>query len=396
MSARLISLNADLRRLRDVGYAIEVRHGYLMIHAVPYVTPDRQIAFGTLVANLDLLGEATRRPDSHQVWFCGQFPCFADGSPLTPIAHSSSDRTLFDGVTVNHHFSNKPPEGYLDYFDKMSRYADIISFQAQAIDPSVTARAFHPVRSVDEESVFRYVDSASSRADIVAVSQKLALGRVAIVGLGGSGAYVLDLVAKTPVGQIHLFDGDIFQQHNAFRAPGAAPFKTLEARPSKVDYWAEIYGEMHTMIVPHNIFMDESTVMELGGFQFVFVCVDRPAVRALVADFLIAQGISFIDVGMDVELLEEDRSLIAACRTTLVTAGMNDHFRRHVNTDSAVDEGIYRSNIQVADLNALNAALAVMKWKKHFGFYQDCFKEHQSVYVVNTHQLTRDEMTLIP
>jgi hypothetical protein len=31
----------------------------------------------------------------------------------------------------------------------------------------------------------------------------------------------LDFVAKTPVEEIHLFDSDVFLQHNAFRAPGA-------------------------------------------------------------------------------------------------------------------------------------------------------------------------------
>ena len=30
----------------------------------------------------------------------------------------------------------------------------------------------------------------------------------------------------------------------------------------------------------------------------------------------------------------------------------------------------YNRNIQIADLNALNAAFAVIKWKKLFGFYR--------------------------
>ena len=42
-------------------------------------------------------------------------------------------------------------------------------------------------------------------------------------------------------------------------------------------------------------------------------------------------------------------------------------------------------------MNALNAALAVMKWTKFCGFNQDCYREHQSVYAVNAHQLTRHE-----
>jgi hypothetical protein len=51
----------------------------------------------------------------------------------------------------------------------------------------------------------------------------------------------------------------------------------------------------------------------------------------------------------------------------------------------------YERNIQVADLNALNAILAVMKWKKLCGFYHDFVQEHDSTYTVNSHLLTRDE-----
>ena len=53
------------------------------------------------------------------------------------------------------------------------------------------------------------------------------------MGLGGTGSYVLDLVAKTPVWEIHLFDGDAFLQHNAFRSPGAPSLDELEAQPPK-------------------------------------------------------------------------------------------------------------------------------------------------------------------
>jgi len=74
----------------------------------------------------------------------------------------------------------------------------------------------------EDESVFKYIDTASSRAGINVPTQKLELARIAIVGVGGTGSYVLDLVAKTPVKEIHLFDGDVFLSHNAFRAPSAA------------------------------------------------------------------------------------------------------------------------------------------------------------------------------
>ena len=80
---------------------------------------------------------------------------------------------------------------------------------------------------------------------IAAVSAKLRRHRIAIVGLGGTGAYVLDLVAKTPVAEIHLYDGDVFLQHNAFRSPGAASVADLRSNLSKVDFSGVDLREEH-------------------------------------------------------------------------------------------------------------------------------------------------------
>ena len=47
----------------------------------------------------------------------------------------------------------------------------------------MTARTYKPVPADETESVFRYVDSASSRAGITAVTAKLSGLRIAIIGL---------------------------------------------------------------------------------------------------------------------------------------------------------------------------------------------------------------------
>ncbi|MDZ7652346.1 MAG: ThiF family adenylyltransferase [Burkholderiaceae bacterium] len=83
-------------------------------------------------------------------------------------------------------------------------------------------RTFKTIDSNESESVFLFEDTASSRAGIQPIAQALREYKIAIVGLGGTGAYILDLVAKTHVSEIHLYDADKFRQHNAFRAPGAA------------------------------------------------------------------------------------------------------------------------------------------------------------------------------
>lgn len=59
----------------------------------------------------------------------------------------------------------------------------------------------------DSDTVFEYEDTASRRADIVAFSDKLKAGKVAGIG---ARSYLIDLLAKTPVTEIHIFDSDTF------------------------------------------------------------------------------------------------------------------------------------------------------------------------------------------
>lgn len=68
------------------------------------------------------------------------------------------------------------------------------------------------------------------------------------------------------------------------------------------------------------------------------------------------------------------------------------HLSRRINFDDIDENNAYVRNIQIADLNALNASLAVIKWKKLCGFYQDLECEHDSTYSINVNQLTSDEL----
>src|SRR5438445_712509 len=82
-----------------------------------------------------------------------------------------------------------------------------------------------------------------------ATTETLALRKVVIIGLGGTGSYILDLVAKTPVQAIHLYDGDVMLTHNAFRSPGAPTIEELEKRLRKVDYLEAKYDAMHRQVI---------------------------------------------------------------------------------------------------------------------------------------------------
>lgn len=388
MSHSLISRSSDLKRLEEDGYEIAVQSGHLVMTHVPYVAADGDVKYGKLISELTLAGDVTAKPRTHVVMFAGEMPCDVQGIPLTQISHRSRRKNLGGGLVVDHSFSSKPPEGYSDYYRKMTTYEAIISGPAQTIEPTATARTFAVLEEPDEDAIYRYVDTASTRAGIGAVTEKLNIGPVGIVGLGGSGSYILDLVAKTPVQAIHLFDGDKLGQHNAFRAPGAPSIDALRMSPTKAEYYAATYDAMRRNIIAHG-YVDDSTVDQLQDMEFVFVAVDKGRQRKFVVEKLEEFGVPFVDVGMGV--LEENGSLLGQLRVTLSTDASRELIRPTLPVSDGDVEDDYSRNIQIADLNALNGALAVIKWKKFLGFYSDIEKEHSSIYQIDGNTLINED-----
>ena len=279
MSPALIIHSPDLKQLQEEGYELSIVEGFLVVDAIPYLNSSKEIAFGSLVSELTLAGERTAPPGTHVMHFAGDHPCNKDGTKMAAIAHSSGDQKLAEGVIVNHSFSNKPPQGYRDYYHKVDRYAEMISAPVRSMDPSITAKTHRLADSALEESVFQYTDTNSSRAEILVITAKVKGQRIGIVGGGGTASYVLDFVAKCPVAEIHIYDKDQLLQHNAFRAPGAAPLEVLRQAPRKVDYLTNVYSHMHKHVIPHPYWIDENNVAELLELNFVFICVDKGSVK---------------------------------------------------------------------------------------------------------------------
>lgn len=389
MSGSPINLSPDLSRLRDEGYEIEIVAGHLVIRNVPYVNPGKEVRRGALVSELTLAGNVTTRPNIHVAMFAGDLPCDKNGHELDKIINEKQRKRITDNLSIDYTFSSKPPEGYPDYYQKMTTYVAILESQAQAIDPNATAQTWRVTANEDPDSPFHYIDTASSRAGITAVTRKLMLSSVAILGLGGTGSYVLDLVAKTPVQKIHLFDGDKYGQHNAFRSPGAPSLADLKAIPYKVHHWEAIYARMHRGIVAHPVHINATNLDLLRDMGFVFVCADAGSAKQAIVESLEEHGISFVDTGMGLELVDD--RLHGVLTVTTSTKHKRDHFRRRVSFAGDGHENIYAENIQVADLNMLNAAMAVLKWKKLCGFYGDYAKEHFTTYTIDGNSLTSEE-----
>lgn len=379
MSLRPIARSPDLTRLRNEGYDLDIRGGFLLVRDVPYVRADRTVGRGTLISRLELSGDVTVKSTDHVAYWTGEHPCHSDGRKIHSIENGSQPQALYEGVRADHTFSAKAD--YRDYYHKMTTYIGRITGEASKLDSEADARTYPAIPAEDGSGPFKYVDTASSRAGIAAVNAKLAGQRIGIIGLGGTGSYVLDLIAKTEVAEIRLIDGDVFSQHNAFRAPGAPSIEELQARPKKARRFADLYANMHGGIVAHDDFLGPDNLALLDGLDFAFVCLDQGAAKRMVVDRLSANGTSFIEVGLGVLLTGGQMGGIV--RVTASTPDTRALAERHISfadNDAAANE--YATNIQIAELNALNAALAVIRWKKLCGVYRDTGKAVYTGYAI--------------
>jgi hypothetical protein len=392
MSHPLLDRSPDLKKLRNDGYDLEIRSGHLLVKDVPYVNSQRQVQRGILVMPLSLAGDITTQPGDHVSHFAGDYPCKVDGSPMEHIRNQSGECTLAPDVVIQHTFSAKPvPKGnYDNYYDKVTTYVRILSGPAWSLDPTATAQTFPVIKAgTADDDPFNYIDTASSRAEIGIVKQKLTRQKLAIIGLGGTGSYVLDLVAKTPAAEIHLWDGDTFLQHNAFRSPGAPTLETLREKLPKTTYFKNLYGNMHRGIVDHPAYIDASNVEELRSMDFVFITMDSGPAKKIVIEALLKFRVPFVDVGMGIHL--HDQSLAGSIRVSICTDTKQDHLSSRISFADAAMPDEYDKNIQIAELNALNAALAVIRWKKHLTFYRDFKREHNTIYSIDTGLLLNED-----
>ncbi|WCP14075.1 hypothetical protein sphantq_02517 [Sphingobium sp. AntQ-1] len=392
MSRQLISRNPDLARLEAEGYDVSVEGGFLVVRGVPFVDAARRVRRGLVISRLDLAGDRTIKPRDHFVWFAGGEPCDALGRPIGEMVNGRARSNLGGGLIGEYMLCSRAVGGeYPDFHAKITTFVNQVTAHVHVIDPTATARSGHVVAAPVGRSPFAYVDTASSRHGIGAFSDRLAGQSIGIVGLGGTGGYVLDLVAKCPVSRIHLFDDDRMEQHNAFRAPGAASIDDLRGLPSKVAHFEAIYSRMHVGIVAHEERLDRANLHMLDHLDFVFLCVDSAASRSLLVAEMERRGLPFVDVGIGMQATAE--GLLGTVRVTTVTPDMPHAGRPHprIPMEAILEDDPYGSAAQVADLNSLAATLAVMRWKRRAGFYLDLAGEHHSVFTVDGNHILGED-----
>jgi molybdopterin/thiamine biosynthesis adenylyltransferase len=391
MQLQVINLNDDLKKLENESYSLEVRGSHLLVHDIPYVNSKKEIKYGTIVTVLNFKdATSVDCTKDHTVHFCGEAPCDDAGQILSNIINSSVDLEITPEIKVNHYFSYKPPKGYYnDYYEKISAYTHVLSSYARLINPLVSHKTGKNAVLNSGSDVFKYPDTNSARARIDKENAKFHNLKIGIIGVGGTGSYILDLVSKTQVREIHIYDDDVLQIHNIFRSPGTVPDEIINIMKDlkKVDYYNSVYSRMHLGIKAHPYRINIENISELHDLDYVFVCVDNCEVRYTIITELVKMGLAFLDVGLGV--VKRENGLLGTIRVTSADKNNYAHLWDVIGPNE-LEENEYNSNIQIADLNCLNAALAVIKWKKHVSFYVDLKGEHHSLYHFETNKIIND------
>ena len=280
--------------------------------------------------------------------------------------HIGGDGKTWSNISIRKGSQNNPED------DASAR--DVIHRYAKQIVGAVSAMGCHDLTALSVENPFKIPNTFEARAGIAPMQDHIRSQSIAIIGLGGTGAYVLDLIAKTPVSQIHLLDSDHVDWHNFMRAPGAPTAEEIEShreKPlSKVDYYHSKYAPFREGIHPHAIRVNSpSTFAEFLSahpIDYVFVCIDQlndsdsPRQDA-VYEALSVAGVPFIDSGVSITL--EGRAVSGAVTTSAYAAGSLEW--KDAIPNAKVQDNLpgYR-NVQLPEVNALAASLAVMEWRR--------------------------------
>lgn len=388
---QLANRNPFVKDLDNLGYDLDLLEGYFVIFGLPYLDEVGALQHGDLVSKVDLTEEGIINPpvNDHQVWWRGGQPCHQSRQPLK-IAFAQNSLVITAGFEATHSFSFKIIDGnnrkraYSSFAEKVETYLQVITGPALAAYPGATPFRGIEKKAAAQNSPLRFPDTSSANYGLNDISGLLRGKKIAIVGLGGTGSYILDFLARTHLERIALFDDDKVHMHTIFRMPGFIPRAIGQG---KVEALAQHYAQWRSGIEYFRERITEENIDQLAVFDFVFVSVDDGPARRLIVDWLSSKDIPFVDCGMGL-----NRSKVGLNGMIRVTGVDRVTYERTVGSrflptkDAKDDE--YRRQAQIVELNALNAALAVIRFKQHFGLFD---RDNESGwYTLETASLTID------
>jgi hypothetical protein len=366
----LANHNSFVSDLELQGYHVDFVNGYFVVYGIPYLDVNGDLQHGDWLSPVDLNGWVIDPPTSHQAWFRGGRP---HRSPNEPIRLGGGAHAIHvaDGFVTDHSFSFKLQNAlgqlrsYGSFEEKVTTYLDAITAPALDKFPNATPLRAIEFKAADQGTSLRYPDSMSARYEINDIALKLKGKSIAVIGLGGTGSYILDFLSKTHVDRISLYDADKIHVHTIFRIPG---FIYRGIGRHKVEALAEYFGQMHSGIEAHPERITNANIGVLDDFNFVFVAVDDPESRGEIIEHLARAQVPYVDCGMGLT-----RSVIGLNGMVRVSGTDYTALERTRGTaylpTAKIAQDEYKRQPQIAELNALNAALAVIRFKQHFELY---------------------------
>ena len=233
-------------------------------------------------------------------------------------------------------------------------------------------------------SVFQFEILGENTPDIREWQDKAGGQKIGIVGLGGVGLWLLDLMSKTYVDEIRIWDGDHIEGRNLVRAPGWAGQDAIGK--NKAEYFGQLYSQFRTGISICPEYLDPNDPSDtFDDLDFVFIAIDNTKTRAALCERLEQIGVPFVDVGMGIERQQGE---VRGSLQVFFSGADAGRWRVGIPTVVGVGEQEYHI-LQLADLGVLNASLAVGVWRRHISQYAEDSREWLIRYSVESNSLLK-------
>ena len=363
----------------QIGFGVETDAASGIVRAVrvPCLVADRVPGTCTVEASYD---PTTGKPDKRignavhavKITIDGEYDgrvYYADGTPIGN--YLNGDKKTWSEISIRKGGKGKPEDDETAH-DLLHRYA-------KSIVGAVWEAKHSGAVSIEDPGPFHIPNTFEARAAIAPVQDPIRGQRIAIIGLGGTGSYVLDQIVKTPVAEIHLLDSDYLEWHNLMRAPGAPTAEEIDLVRAgclrKVDYYHSKYGSLREGIYPHPVSVESTSMfaefLSVHPIDYAFVCIDQltegeTSRQDVVYRALSETGVPFIDAGVSITL--QDCVVTGSVSISAYAAG--SELWKNVIPNARLEGGAlgYR-NVQLPEVNATAAGLAVMQWRRCTGQY---------------------------
>ena len=374
MSATPTSHDGGLERVVQAGLDYTIEGDTLTVGPIPYRLSSGAVGHGELICHVEREGARLRAPGDHTVgWIADEKPHTRSGAVLENLIHQPAPQGWANGMTSICGMSRKAHDrGYGDYGEKMLAYARLIAretgrnWKRDSVGSGVVKDGNN---MVDQET-------GLTRSAIGDMDQLFKREKLAVIGAGGTGGFIVDMIAKCNVASIDIYDDDVVSQHTQLRWPGVVKRSVVEEHRNKAEYLAQVYASRtNKNIRGHDLRVGRSDLTLFRNKTMVFVAVDRGSGRREILTGLTELAVNFIDCGID---LRRDSDGLTASARVVRTAREDDREKRIALVEKTpgrdFGEGMYEAAVQTAEINALNATLAVIAWKQGIGFYKDAFK----------------------